>query len=125
MCEGQEIAWRVLEWTPRPTFRPASRRSTEQHDYQEGLATKYGNNQAAGFIRTNISPGRTTGSFMPVPQPIRRAGSTAILQEGETLRQLSKRAYGYEKWWPRIVALNNTYDFANREIPAGTVLRIG
>jgi hypothetical protein len=91
----------------------------------EGFGRVDGNNQAAGFIRTNISPGRTTGSFMPVPQPITRAGSTAILQEGETLRQLSKRAYGYEKWWPRIVALNNTYDFANREIPAGTVLRIG
>jgi hypothetical protein len=105
--------------------RTRRRRGAGFQGEDDGFGRADGKIQAAGFVRTNISPGQTTGGFMPMPHPIKAPGDTEIINEGESLKQFSKRVYGYSHFWPRIVALNNTYQFQDREIPAGTVLRIG
>lgn len=80
---------------------------------------------ASGNVRQNISPGQRTGGFLPMFQPIATVGETATIQRGETLKGLSRRVYGAEKFWPKIVRLNNDYDFQRGYIPAGTTFRIG
>lgn len=80
---------------------------------------------ASGDVRQNISPGGRIGGFLPMQQPIATVGETAKIQPGETLKGLSRRVYGAEKFWPKIVRLNNDYDFQRGYIPAGTTFRIG
>lgn len=79
---------------------------------------------AEGFVRTNISPGSTTGSFMPGPQALSGRTDTLVIRKGETLKGLSKRAYGDSHFWPRVVTLNNRVLLPEGEIPAGTKIRI-
>jgi nucleoid-associated protein YgaU len=79
---------------------------------------------AEGFVRTHISPGSTTGSFMASPQALTGRNDNLVIARGETLKGLAKRAYGSASFWPRIVTLNNRVILPEGEIPAGTKIRI-
>lgn len=70
----------------------------------------------------NPSPGGTVGGVMPLSLP---PAGTVTVQKGETLRSLSKRVAGHDRYLPRLVTLNNTYLMKNQVLKAGTVLRIG
>lgn len=80
--------------------------------------------KADGFVRTNISPGSTTGSFMPGPQALSGRNDSMVIRKGETLKGLARRAYGSDRFWPRVVTLNNDVLLPEGEIPAGTRIRI-
>lgn len=91
----------------------------------EGIGRNDGfGGKAAGFVRTNPTPGSTVGGFMPVSQPITQPGETAIIRPGESLRGLAQRKYGDPSRVPRIVALNQSLLMGRTEIPAGTKFRI-
>jgi hypothetical protein len=79
---------------------------------------------AEGYIRTNISPGNTTGGFMATPQPITGVNATKTLRKGESLKGLAQRSYGLTSFWPRLVTLNNDVMLPEGEIPAGTRFRV-
>ena len=78
-----------------------------------------------GYVRTNPTPGGTVGGFSAAPAANRPAGSTAVIRQGETLRQLTRRVYGDDLFLPQLYRLNKDVLIGGKAIPAGTVLRIG
>lgn len=99
--------------------------TSESGVIDEGFGRQDGNNESIGFVRTNIQPGRITGGFMPMPQPFAAPGERAAIRDGESLKGFAKRTLGNEAHWPRIVRLNNDYNFGDNSILAGTEFRIG
>lgn len=85
--------------------------------------------QASGFVRTNISPGGTTGGISTVPTPMRLPGDTVKVMEGDTLKTLAQRSLGDPSFWPRLHVLQNDYivkggSAGDMVLKAGTVLPI-
>lgn len=81
--------------------------------------------QASGYVRTNISPGSTSGGVSNIPAPMRLPGDTVTVRPGDTMKTVAQRVYGDYAFFPRLHRLQNTYELPNGlQLEAGEVLEL-
>lgn len=87
----------------------------KRKQFKQGLASRF----PVSSDETNPNPYGGASAFSMTGSPYNAAGQVTV-KEGQTLRDLSRAAYGTDRWWSRIAQLNGI----GQSPQAGSVVRV-